>query len=191
MILTRSNEYLAVLDACVLIPMALCDTLLRLAEEPVVYRPLWSELILKEVGECLITKIGLTPQQRDHRLREMRRAFPDALVSAAPELIESLKKIPDPNGRHVVATAIAGRAHAIITQNVKHFPESVLNNYDVLCKTPDEFLVDQLTSRYDQVLKKLDAQATAIRTPRFELLQTLKKMTPKFAHMVEAKSAEI
>jgi hypothetical protein len=41
------------------------------------------------------------------------------------------------------------------------------------------------------VLKKLDAQATAIRTTRFELLQTLKKMTPKFAHMVEAKSAEI
>jgi hypothetical protein len=57
MILTQDNEYAALLDACVLVPMCLCDTLLRLAEEPAMYRPLWSNEILQEVGTALETKI--------------------------------------------------------------------------------------------------------------------------------------
>jgi hypothetical protein len=32
--LSTTNQYIVVLDACVLAPMPLCDLLLRLAEEP-------------------------------------------------------------------------------------------------------------------------------------------------------------
>jgi len=32
--ITQSNQYITVLDACVLVPMPLCDTLLGLAEDP-------------------------------------------------------------------------------------------------------------------------------------------------------------
>jgi hypothetical protein len=53
MILTPDNEYTVLLDACVLVPMPLCETLLRLAEEPALYRPLWSDSILQEVGTAL------------------------------------------------------------------------------------------------------------------------------------------
>ena len=53
MLFTQENEYSAVLDACVLVPMALCDTLLRLAEKPALYQPLWSEQILAEVAKVL------------------------------------------------------------------------------------------------------------------------------------------
>jgi hypothetical protein len=38
-------RYTAVLDACVLVPITLADTLLRIAEKDL-YRPLWSDLIL-------------------------------------------------------------------------------------------------------------------------------------------------
>ena len=37
-------QYAAVLDACVLVPIALGDTLLRVAEKGL-YRPLWSDRI--------------------------------------------------------------------------------------------------------------------------------------------------
>jgi hypothetical protein len=56
MILNQDNEYAALLDACVLVPMCLCDTLLRFAEYPAMYRPLWSSEILQEVGDALESK---------------------------------------------------------------------------------------------------------------------------------------
>lgn len=37
-----SSQYTVVLDTCVPVPMPLCDTLLRLAEEPELYVPKWS-----------------------------------------------------------------------------------------------------------------------------------------------------
>ena len=72
MILTLDNEYSAVLDACVLVPMPLCDTLLRCAEEPALYRLLWSETILEEVHKALNQKLRYTLQQCDNRIRRMK-----------------------------------------------------------------------------------------------------------------------
>jgi len=42
-------DYRVLLDACVLIPMPLADTLLRMAEAPRLYLPKWSQAILDEV----------------------------------------------------------------------------------------------------------------------------------------------
>ena len=42
----------AVLDACVLVPIALADTLLRVAEKGL-YRPLWSDRILAEAQQAI------------------------------------------------------------------------------------------------------------------------------------------
>jgi hypothetical protein len=64
-------KYTVVLDACVLVPMPLCDTLLRLAEQPATYCPLWSEQILLEVGDALEKKLKRTAFQRQRRLHSM------------------------------------------------------------------------------------------------------------------------
>jgi hypothetical protein len=69
MIFTQENEYAAVLDACVLVPMALCDLLLRLAEEPAMYRPLWSEQILTELARALKTKLRRSAEEVAWRTR--------------------------------------------------------------------------------------------------------------------------
>jgi hypothetical protein len=48
-------RYTALLDACVLVPIALADTLLRVAErERELYRPLWSERILAEAADAVL-----------------------------------------------------------------------------------------------------------------------------------------
>ncbi len=76
LILTVDNEYAAVLDACVLVPMPLCDTLLVVRKDPALFRALWSEQILEEVKRTLLQKFGYTAAQVEYRLRMMREAFP-------------------------------------------------------------------------------------------------------------------
>jgi len=100
MILTPDNEYTVLLDACVLVPMPLCETLLRLAEEPALYRPLWSESILQEVGNAL-ERMKYNSKQVKRRLDAMRSTFPEAFVPLPNDLIQALTCIPDPKDRHV------------------------------------------------------------------------------------------
>jgi hypothetical protein len=91
-----------VLDACVLVPIALADTLLRIAEKGL-YRPLWSERILGE-AQAAIEEIhpGIDVQKR---FTDMREVFDDALVTGWEEL-EAGILLPDNDDRHVVAAAI-------------------------------------------------------------------------------------
>lgn len=64
MMLAFTNQYLAVLDACVLAPMPVCDTLLRLAEEPAFYKPKWSEDIwTRFIGRCFDGTATPKPRQ--------------------------------------------------------------------------------------------------------------------------------
>lgn len=187
MILTQDNEYAVLLDACALAPMPLCDTLLRLAEDPSLYRPLWSELILQEVG-VVLEKLGRTPEQRARRLRVMGEHFPEALVEVPADLPDALTCIPDPKDRHVLAAAIRGQANAVITFNERDFPPDCLKSYDVLRQTPDEFLVHQFHLNPDLVLEKIDAQAAAIRRPREEIIRRLRDLdqAPSFADLLES-----
>ena len=186
MILNQDNEYAALLDACVLVPMCLCDALLRLAEDPAMYRPLWSSEILREVGDALESKIRLTPQQRQRRITKMNEAFPEASIQPAACLAESLHGIPDENDRHVLAAAISGHAHVIVTSNTKDFPSAYLAQFDILCRSPDEFLIHQFHLNRTLVLDKLDGQAVNIQRQLKDVLSTLKLVAPKFAALAES-----
>jgi len=189
MILTPDNEYAVVLDACVLGPMPLCDILLRLAEEPALYRPLWSEQILQEVGRVL-DRLGKTEAQRERRLAFMRSYFPEAMIEVPADLPNALNCVPDADDRHVLAAAIRGHANAIITFNERDFPEECLRQYDVLRQSPDEFLVHQFHLNPDVVLEKIDAQATAIRQERKHVIAKLRDLVqaPNFAALLESRT---
>jgi hypothetical protein len=65
----------ALLDACVLAPMPLADTLLRCAQHRL-FLPLWSDLILAEVERTLLRDFQRTPEQATRRIAAMRAAFP-------------------------------------------------------------------------------------------------------------------
>lgn len=185
MILTQNNEYAAVLDACVLAPMPLCDTLLRLAEDPAFYRPLWSDEILQEVGDVLVHKLGLTTTQRDRRLRVMREEFPEALVRIPRKLPATFDCGGDKDDRHVLAAAVKGQAHAIITSNTKDFLKECLDEYGILCQTPDDFLVHQFHLNPPLVLEKLDQQGASIGRGRLDIVQRLRIVAPQFSDLVQ------
>jgi len=74
-------RFAALLDACVLVPIALADTLLRIAERDL-YRPLWSDRILEEARSAIIkVHPGIEPEPINNRFAAMGNAFEDALVT--------------------------------------------------------------------------------------------------------------
>jgi predicted nucleic acid-binding protein len=188
MIFTQENEYSAVLDACVLVPAALCDLLLRLAEEPALYRPLWSEYILAEMAKAMETKLNRTAEEALHRRQEMSRAFPEAMVTVPKSLARSLDGIPDEGDRPVMAAAIMARANVVVTQNTKHFPKDCMEEYGILCHTADEFLLHQFHLCQQIVLDKLEDQAAGISKDRAYVIRSLKTSAPGFAKLVEEHS---
>jgi predicted nucleic acid-binding protein len=185
MIFTLNNEYSAVLDACVLVPAALCDTLLRLAEEPAMYRPLWSEQIMTEMGRALRTKLRRTPEEVAHRRQQMNEAFPEAMVHFPAALLHAVPCIPDKDDRHVLAAAIMSRANCIVTQNTKHFPKECLDQFGVLCQTADDFLVRQYHLSGNVVLEKIDNQAAGIGQTREYIVSSLRASASQFCKLLE------
>ncbi|MGH9496772.1 MAG: PIN domain-containing protein [Candidatus Sulfotelmatobacter sp.] len=186
MIFTQENEYSAVLDACVLVPAALCDLLLRLAEEPALYRPLWSEHILAEMTRAMEAKLNRTAQESAHRRQAMTKAFPEAMVIVPQSLARSPDGVPDAADRPVLAVAIVAHANVVVTQNVKHFPKDCLDEYGILCHTADDFLIHQYHLRGQLVLDKLDDQAAGIAETRTYAVGSLRNAAPGFAQLVEA-----
>jgi predicted nucleic acid-binding protein len=63
----------------------------------------------------------------------------DAKVTGYENLIENLT-LPDPDDRHVLAAAIRCNADAIITSNLKDFPEQTLSSYGIDVIHPDDFI---------------------------------------------------
>ncbi|HLK21472.1 MAG TPA: PIN domain-containing protein [Bryobacteraceae bacterium] len=155
-----TKDYVAVLDACVIVPAGLRDTLLRLAETPRLYLPKWSDEILAEVRRTLIGKLRKTESQADHLIEELRNAFPEACLKACKELENAL--INNHKDRHVLATAIRSSAQTIVTFNLRHFPPEALQSYDVQAVHPDEFLVHQFHLDEAVVVRKFAEQAEAI-----------------------------
>jgi predicted nucleic acid-binding protein len=186
MIFTAGNEYSAVLDACVLVPMALCDLLLRVAEEPAMYRPVWSEQILTEMGRALKIKLRRSSEEVAWRRQQMKEAFPEAMVTVPSALLKAVECIPDKDDRHVLAAAIIARADAIVTQNTRHFPKDCCQKYGVLCQTPEDFLIDQYHLLPQLVLDKLDDQAAGISQNREFVVASLKASVPKFCKLVDS-----
>ncbi len=89
-----SSELLAVLDACVWVPAALRDTLLRLAEEPSLYNPRWSDEIIAEMVRTLEHEIGLVPEKTAHLVSELKKYFSDSWVNAYEPWLDRLTNDP-------------------------------------------------------------------------------------------------
>jgi predicted nucleic acid-binding protein len=167
--------YAVVLDANVLVPSALCDTLLRLAGDGF-YRPLWSQRILDEVEFAVLeVRPELTVEQVRRRIQAMRSAFLDANVVGWEQVAAGLD-LPDPDDRHVLAAAIAGGAQAIVTFNGKDFPQDKLAPRGIEARHPDEFLLDQLDLAPSVLLEVLVQQAAALRNPPTDLAGLLNNL---------------
>jgi predicted nucleic acid-binding protein len=173
-----------VLDACVVVPAALRDTLLRLAEEPRLYLPRWSDEIISEMARTLEREIGLTPLKTAHLVSELETHFGEAWVTGYETMLGQVTN--DPDDRHVLAAAIKCGAPVIVTYNKRHFPQAALEPWGIEVQGPGAFLKDQYNLDPDLVIDKLHAQAENIGRSLPELLRVLKRVVPSFVTIIAA-----
>jgi predicted nucleic acid-binding protein len=180
----RPQYFAAILDACILAPMPVADTLLRLAEyDPPFYAPKWSRHILEET-KSVLAKFGYSAVQAEHRIFEMERMFPEALVTGYDGLINAMGN--DPKDRHVLAAAVRARADCIVSDNTRHFPASVLEPLEIQCLTAEDFLVQQYHLDPDSFIGVLSDQAREIQRSLADLVASLSKHVPKLASLIKA-----
>lgn len=126
------------LDACVLAP-AVCRGLLIGAAEAQAFAPLWSSRILEEWARAARKLPEGAEAVARAEIARLRANWPDAEIEENPALLATLS-LPDPDDVHVFATAIEGRAQALVTFNIRDFPARTLARRDILVLRPDVFL---------------------------------------------------
>lgn len=141
------DRFTVVLDACTIFPMLPRDVLLTLATREF-FSPKWSPRIRTEWTRNLLARMRELSTDSDAKKRverivaAMGQAFPDAEVET--ELVEPTILEPvSPKDRHVVVTAIATHADAIVTFNVKDFAAAHLKDHlQIEVIHPDDFVLD-------------------------------------------------
>lgn len=173
-----------VLDACVLIPASLCDTLLRAAAKDL-YRLHWSDDILEEVFRNLVENHLATESDARKRVSVMRQVFPEALVVGHQAIAGRMMN--DPKDRHVLAAAVTAGAQVIVTHNLGDFPEHTLSPYDVEAQSPDDFLLTLYDLAPRTMVKVVQNQSAALRNPPMsvdQVLDYLAQHAPMFAERI-------
>ena len=152
-------RYTAVLDACVLYPAPLRDLLISLAADGL-YGARWTGEIQDEwIRNLLAKRPDLDEQKLLHSASLMTLAIEDGLIHNYQYLIPTLD-LPDPDDRHVLAAAIVGHADAIVTFNLKDFPDAKVSEHEIEILHPDDFCIAQYDLDPIRVLRVIKASRT-------------------------------
>jgi len=169
------------LDANVLYPFSLRDTLLRAARAGF-YQLYWTDDVLDEACRNLVND-GRMNREQAMKLREaMTRAFPESMVVDYASLIPAMRN--DPKDWHVAAAAVRCGAQVIVTTNLRDFtpmPDGIE------AQSPDDFLCDLFDLNPKLLLDIVLEQAAALKNPPLtfeELLRGLARFVPDFAQCV-------
>lgn len=167
--------FIVVVDANVLFPLTLRDTILRAAAAGF-YQLRWSAAILDEMERNLVSTRTM-PADKAARLRAtMEKYFPEAEVTGYVSLIGGLQN--DEKDRHVVAAAVKAGAQVITTSNLKDFtplPEGLE------AQSPDEFLCNLFDLDPETFVDMVHEQSADLVKPPVsfeELLDRLARVVP-------------
>ncbi len=158
------SHFTVVYDACVLYPAPLRDLLVRLARTGL-FRARWTDTIHDEWIRNVLKDRPDIPSDRLARTRDlMNQYIPDCLVTGYEKLVEGLS-LPDPNDRHVLAAAICSQAQEIVTFNLKDFPDSKLDEFDVTAIHPDNFVTNLYDLNPGAVIQAVKQQRAGLKNP--------------------------
>jgi predicted nucleic acid-binding protein len=168
-----SVRFQAVLDTNVIYPLISRDFLFWFAHYDL-YTPKWSKHIFEEWEEVMIRK-GLNQADARKRIAVVNSAFPEALVKNYEHLIPALN-LPDQKDRHVLAAAIKSNSNWIVTNNLKDFPQGILDNFEVTVISADDFLVDIIELNDDQAFSAFKEMVLNRKNPKMDKLEILNQL---------------
>ena len=171
----------AILDANVLLPPSLSDLLLRLAEDPAVYRPRWTAEILDEVQRNQIL-LGWPTKLVGSWRSAVEHAFPGAMITGSVRLLPVCTN--HPSDRHVLAAALKADCRTIVTSNLKHFAQPDLSPHGVQAVAPDQFLSDLAMANPSVVCAKFREAAEARSREIEQNLAHYAKYLPRFSQIM-------
>jgi predicted nucleic acid-binding protein len=167
--------FIVVVDANVLFPLMLRDTVLRSAAAGF-YQLRWSAEILDEMERNLVSTNTMAADKAARLRATMEKYFPEAEVTGYASLVAGLQN--DEKDRHVVAAAVKAGAQVITTSNLKDFgllPEGLE------AQSPDEFLCNLFDLAPEGFVEMLRAQSADLVKPPVtfdELLERLARVVP-------------
>lgn len=184
----------AVYDACVLYPFHLRNVLIQCAFDGLV-EARWTNEIHDEWIRNLVANTPALSIERLLATRDkMNAVLPEANVVNYHPMIADLA-LPDPDDRHVLAAAIAGKASIIVTWNPKDFPRQALRTHGVTSRSPDDFLADIHTAFPDAVMSSVSCSRHNLRKtkpPVEAFVEALRQSgLPKFADILRRNVAAL
>ena len=169
----HSVKFTCVLDTNIIYPIEIRDLLFWFAHYEL-YTPKWSRRIFDE-WIAVMRRKGASEEEIAKRTEKANKAFPDALVKNYESLIDSLD-LPDPKDRHVLAAAIKANANVIVTNNLKDFPEKILDSYGLSAQSADDFLTDLIDLNHDTAIEAFRRLVMNRRNPDLDEFQVLDAM---------------
>ena len=167
----------ALLDANVLYPASVRDVFLQLAASDV-FQAKWTADIHREWIEALLRNEPHRDRAALQRTRDlMDRETRDCLVTEYEAFIPILDNLPDPDDRHVLAAAIAGRCDAIVTSNLRHFPNAAVEPFSIDVRHPDEFLCDCLNLAPGAFCEAIRKVRSRLKKPPFTVREYLDNLS--------------
>jgi predicted nucleic acid-binding protein len=181
------SSFKVVLDACVLYPASLRDTLLRSAQEGL-FRVLLSDQILEEVKRNLVKDTKMSEEGGNKLVAAISQTFEDSIVpiSKFAYLIPVMQN--QEKDRHVLALAVTELAQVIVTYNLKDFPASILEEKEIQAQSPDDFLLYTFDLNRSKMLEILKRQTLDLKNPPIsfdELLTLMSNHVPNFVLKVK------
>jgi predicted nucleic acid-binding protein len=181
-------RFIAIYDACVLYPAPVRDLLLEVAGAGLVSAKWTKEIESEWIRNLHANRPDIPLQFLQETADKMIEFLPDCLVKNYTNLSSGLK-LPDENDKHVLAAAIKSHAQAIITFNLKDFPEIVLNEFDIEPIHPDTFLINQFDLSPGIVVSIARKIRTSLKKPSMTAQRYLDNLAkvglPAFAQRIE------
>jgi predicted nucleic acid-binding protein len=170
-------DQIVIYDSCIFYSFTLRNLFVQLAMAGL-YRAKWSEEIHQEWMSSLLRDRPDLSQEKVKKIKNLiDKSVPDCLVKDYEPLVDKLE-LPDAEDRHVLAAAIQCGAQTIVTNNLKDFPERILNRFNIEIMSPDHFLSDLWDFSPEMILHSLKKCRERLVNPPFtsdEYLQSLTK----------------